>query len=147
MGVDTDIGMGIRVEHDASDHTGAPDWQLFDKTVDITPPSDNPDVLDITTNQSPNRTREYMLGAIDPGELGFSFHFQPGQGGDLVVQNMRANRRTEKLRLVFPNGAVWEFEGLLTNYVPDIPTTTQMEAQVSFKVTGSYAIDYSGVAA
>lgn len=110
------------------------------EVFDITPPSDNVDVIDATHMASPNATREYILGLNDPGECSFEMNFIPGSAADILIQGIRTARERVTCRITFPNSATWTFSGILTAYEPAVPTDDRMTATVTFKVTGSYVV-------
>lgn len=108
------------------------------EVYDITPPSDTMDVIDATHMQSPDATREFILGLRDPGECSFEMNFIPGGSGDTAIQEWRTARERRTCRITFPNSVTWTFSGLLTGYEPAAPTDDKMTATVTIKVTGSY---------
>lgn len=114
------------------------------EVTDITPPSDKIDVIDATNMDSPNGTREFIIGLNDPGECSFEMNFIPGSAGDDQIQAIRDARLPVPCRITFPNDVTWSFTGILTGYEPAVPTEDKMMASVTFKVTGSYV---TGVAA
>ncbi|GLQ36751.1 hypothetical protein GCM10007908_03710 [Rhizobium albus] len=105
----------------------------------ITPPSDTVDVIDATHMASPNRTREFIEGLIDPGEASFEMNFVPGGPGDEAIQEWKATGGRRNCQIKFGNtNVIWTFAGILTGYEPDVPTDDKMTATVTIKVTGSY---------
>lgn len=130
------IGYGSRFQ--IGDNSSPTLWADVAEVTDITPPSDSVDVVDVTHMQSPNRTREFILGLNDPGEASFTINFIPGGDGDAAIQALRGSGEVVPLRIIYPNDFAWTFEGLLTGYTPTVPTDDKMTAEVTFKVTGSY---------
>lgn len=131
------IGYGSRLAIKA---TGDSDFVELAEVYDITPPSDSVDVIDATHMQSPNATREFILGLNDPGECSFEMNFIPGSDADAKIQAVRAARERVQCQITFPNGQTWTFSGILTGYEPAAPTDDRMTATVTFKVTGSYVV-------
>lgn len=115
-------------------------WDEIAEVYDITPPSDTIDVIDATHMQSPNATREFILGLNDPGECSFEMNFIPGSNADETIQAVRNARERVKCRITWPNNVTWTFDGILTGYEPAAPTDDRMTATVTFKVTGSYIV-------
>lgn len=64
-------------------------WIELAEVFDITPPNDTVDEIDATHMQSPNRTREFIPGLIDPGEASFEMNFVPGSASDLKVAALK----------------------------------------------------------
>ncbi|HEU4986864.1 MAG TPA: phage tail tube protein [Rhizobiaceae bacterium] len=117
------------------------------EVTSITPPSDSIDVIDATHMQSPNKTREFIEGLIDPGECSFDINFVPGGAADTAIQALKGTG-VHNFRITFAPGdagsVTWDFAGILTGYEPDVPVDDKMTATVTIKVTSSYT---TGVAA
>lgn len=117
------------------------------EVTSITPPSDTIDVIDATHMQSPNKTREFVEGLIDPGECSFDINFVPGGDADTAIQALKGTG-VHNFRITFAPGdtgaVTWDFAGILTGYEPDVPVDDKMTASVTVKVTSSYT---AGVAA
>ena len=108
------------------------------EVFNLTPPSDTADIIDVTHMQSPNRTREFIEGLIDPGECSFEMNFIPGSDADDAIQAWKLAGGRKNCRITWPNGVTWTFAGILTGYEPAAPTEDKMTATVTIKVTGSY---------
>lgn len=114
------------------------------EVVNVTPPSDTVDVIDATHMASPNRTREFIEGLIDPGECSLDLNFIPGGAADDIIQAWKAAGGRKNCRITYPNDVTWTFAALLTGYEPAVPVDDKMSATLTLKVTGSYV---TGVAA
>lgn len=130
------IGYGAKFELDDGSTGG--NFVELAEVYDITPPSDNIDVIDATHMGSPNATREFIIGLNDPGECSFEMNFIPGSDADEAIQDWKAARERRDCRITFPNQVTWTFAGILTGYEPAVPTEDKMTATVTIKVTGSY---------
>jgi hypothetical protein len=108
--------------------------------LSITSPSANVDMIDVTHMQSPNRTREFISGLIDPGECSFEMNYIPDSAGDLELREILAittgATRRRQCRIRYPNGVTTTFSGELQTYEKTIPLDDKMTATVNFKVTG-----------
>lgn len=135
----TDAAIGYLSEFRLGDGASPEVFTAVAEVFSITPPSDAADVVDATHMSSPNRTREYIDGLIDPGEASFEMNFVPGGPGDDAIQTWKAAGGNKNCQIKFPNGVLWTFAGLLTGYTPTIPVDDRMTATVTIKVTGSYA--------
>ncbi|WP_406871623.1 phage tail tube protein [Aminobacter sp. P9b] len=112
-------------------------WIELAEVFDITPPNDTVDEIDATHMQSPNRTREFIPGLIDPGEASFEMNFVPGSASDLKVAALKVAGARVKCRITFPNSVAWVFSGWISSYEPAVPTDDKMTATVTWRVTGS----------
>lgn len=110
------------------------------EVTSITPPSDNIDIIDATSMDSPNATREFIVGLNDPGNCSLELNFIPGNATDVKLVQIRDARVAVFCRITYPNSVVWTFQGILVGYEPSIPTDDKMSATVTFKVTGSYVV-------
>lgn len=111
-------------------------WIDLAEVTNITPPNDKVDEIDATHMQSPNRTREYIPGLIDPGEASFEMNFIPGSASDLLIAEIKTAGERVKCRVTFPNGVAWKFSGWVSGYEPAVPTDDKMTASVTWRVTG-----------
>lgn len=140
------IGYGAKFELSTD---GGTTFEELAEVYDITPPSDSVDVIDATHMQSPDATREFILGLRDPGECSMEMNFIPGNDADTTLQAVRSARERITCRITFPTqgtevAVTWTFSAILTGYEPAMPNEDKMTATVTFKVTGSYV---AGVAA
>ena len=135
---ETDAMIGYGSTFELGNGDGPPEtFTPLAEVYDITPPSDAVDVIDTTHMQSPNATREFIIGLNDPGECSFEMNFIPGSAADEKIQTVRAARKRVTCRITFPNAVTWTFTGILTGYEPAAPNDDKMTATVTFKVTGS----------
>jgi hypothetical protein len=111
-------------------------WVELAEVYDITPPSDEVDEIDATHMQSPNRTREFIPGLIDPGEASFEMNFIPGSDSDAKIRAIKAAGERVQCRITFPNGVKWAFAGWVSGYEPAAPNDDKMTATVTWRVTG-----------
>lgn len=111
-------------------------WIPVGEVYDITPPNDTVDEIDATHMQSPNRTREFIPGLIDPGEASFEQNFIPGSASDVLIRELKGAGERVRCRITFPNGVTWKFSGWVSGYEPAVPTDDKMTATVTWRVTG-----------
>ena len=127
----------------AIQQTGDASPVVVAEVTNITPPSDQVDILDATNMASPDATREFIIGLRDPGECTLEMNFVPGGAGDTKIQAVRTARVPVTCVVTFPaiapaDAVTWPFTGTLTGYEPDMPVDDKMTAAVTWKVTGSY---------
>lgn len=100
----------------------------------ITPPSKSADIIDVTHMESPDQTREFLGGMINPGECSLEIDFDPSSATDVLLTGLDPQLKYP-CRITFRNGTVWDFTGFLTAYEPEIPVDDKMTATVTFKIT------------
>lgn len=113
-----------------------PSFVELGEIKDITPPSDTFDIIEATHMQSPNSTKEFVLGLIDPGEASMTLNWIPGGDTDDRLRTIKAAREAVQCRIEYPNGATHTFNALLTTMTPAVPVQDIMTCDVSWKVTG-----------
>jgi len=110
------------------------------EVMDLSPPSDQVDIIEVTHMLSPNRTKEFIAGLTDPGECSFDIHFLPGAGDDTVLQAKRQTATLTNYQITFPGDTTWTWAGILTGYEATVPVNDRMTATVTFKLTSSYTV-------
>lgn len=133
---DTGASIGYGTLYEAS-IDGGTTWTALAEVFNMTPPAASVDVHDATHMQSPDATREFIAGLIDPGELSLEMNFIPGSSGDVYIQARRAARVKFKSRITFPNAVKWTFNTFVTNYESAVPNDDKMTSTMTCKVTGS----------
>lgn len=109
-------------------------FEFVAEVKNFTLPSDTTEQQDVTHMQSPNKTREFIDGFTDPGELGFEMNYVPGSRSDLLM--VAAKGRRKRVRITFPNGVQVLFTGARQSYEKSAETEGAMTATASFKVSG-----------
>lgn len=135
---DASIGYGSLYEIHNGLSPGA--FVAVAEVYNLTPPSFTPDKIDATHMQSPNRTREFIPGLIDPGEAEFEMNFVPGSASDLRIQALLLSGEVLQHRITFPNAATWTYLAYVAGYVPAAPTDDRMTATVTVALSGTVAV-------
>src|SRR5262245_37610323 len=134
------LGYGCKFEI-AVDLNSPSLFSEIEEIYNITPPSNNLDQIDVTHMQSPNRTREFISGLNDPGEMSFEMNYIPGGVSDdilFILLNLPTGAtRQRTCRLSYPTGVTDTFLAELTQYEPAIPHDDKMTATRTFKVSGT----------
>lgn len=112
----------------------------IDEVITISPPTSKSDQIDVTHMQSPNRRREFIAGLTDGGEFSCEMNFVPGGNTDdflfAIINTPVGQSKRRFIRLSFPNGTTWFFQGDLTDYTIAAPVDNKMTATAVFKVSG-----------
>lgn len=127
------IGYGSLVE--MTDAANPVTWTYLGEAKSINLPADTIDQVDATHMQSPNRTREFIPGLVDPGEFSFEQNYIPGSASDVALTAAKGQQKT--IRVTFPNGRQVIFNGSLQSYEKTAPLDDVKVATVTFKVSGA----------
>lgn len=106
------------------------------EVFNITPPSFEADDVDVTHNQSPNRTRETIAGLKTPGDCSFEMNFIPGSASDVLIRGLQGTGEQRACQIEFPNAETWDFLASVKGYEVSMPTDDKMTATVSMLVSG-----------
>jgi predicted secreted protein len=106
------------------------------EVYNITPPSFEADDVDVTHNQSPNRTREVIAGLKSPGDCSFEMNFVPGSASDVLIRSLLGSGVQVDCQIEFPNAETWDFLAAVKGFEVSMPTDDKMTATVSMQVSG-----------
>lgn len=126
----------VAFENDASPQV----YVEIAEVTEVSPPNQQTDQVEATHMQSPNRTREFISGLIDPGEMSFTINWIPGNASDQRIQALKASGEYVNTKVTWPNLVTWSFLGSVTGFEPDSPIDDRMTATVTVKVSGPTTI-------
>lgn len=106
------------------------------EVTDISPPEWARDTVDFTHFGSPDKHREWKPGLSDGGELTLTYNLVPGLADDLVIATHVAGGTVDDWRILYPNGAKFDFKGFATRHGRATPMDDKMTGSVTFKVSG-----------
>lgn len=124
-----DIGHGSTAEFSVDDGLT---FVKFDRMEGIEFPNPTFDDVDVTHFESPNRTREYIAGLGDNGEVSITIQHLPGSDIDVLL---RANiGTTGQLKLTENGGTAETFEATLKGYQRNVPMDDKMVAIATLRI-------------
>src|SRR5690606_13075173 len=90
------------------------------------------DTIDVTTLDSDGGYREFIAGFKDAGEVSLEGYLELEEGkGQKDLYDLFESGGTEDFTISFPNGAKWEFKGVVTGF----STSADLEDPLSFSAT------------
>lgn len=132
------IGYGVTLA--VSDAAPAVDpINVIARVTNFTPPSGTRDIIDVTSSDSPNMTREFIAGLIDPGEASMEIIWDIGTTTDVLLSALLEERAPRTWRATFTQytpAKTITFTAFLTGFEPDAPLEDAMKASLTLKVTG-----------
>jgi len=130
---DTDTGFGVKFAR----KTGASTYTEFAEVTDITQPEETRDPVEFTHHKSPDGYKEFKPSKLtDAGELTVVYNYIPAEADDETVQAHFATKAVEDWRVIYPNGATFDFRGFVTSKQPTTPIDDRMTGSATFKLTG-----------
>ena len=99
--------------------------------------------INITNNDSPNNTKEYIPGMIEPGTYDFSIIYDSSLAS--TIEDYADATTVYYWRVTFPNGDKWVARG----YVKKVEYSGKtedgaVEGKISIKITGKPVLTASG---
>lgn len=88
------------------------------------------DTIDVTTLSSTGGYREFITGFKDAGEVSVEGYLEL-DNGQQQLHTLFESGTTEKFIIEFPNGAKWEFDGVVTGF----STSASLEDPLAFSAT------------
>lgn len=134
----TKVTIGYGTLFEIADPATPTAWTYIAEIFDVKPPAVNVAQSDATSNQSPNRSREFIPGLIDQQEMSFSMNYIPGSSSDTAI--LQSVGRKRNCRITYPNGVSVLFVGSLSTYEPDSPTEERQMASVSLTLSGGFVL-------
>ncbi|GGH24433.1 hypothetical protein SAMN05444007_103397 [Cribrihabitans marinus] len=128
-----DIGHGSTAEISVD---GGTTFISVDRMEGIEFPNPTFDDVDVTHFSSPNRTREFIAGLGDNGEVTISFQHLPGSTLDVALRAALGSNAV--LRLVENGGVAEDFDVVVKGYQRNIPMDDKMTAALTLRVGGEW---------
>lgn len=103
----------------------------------------NPQQADVeaTHFSSPGRTREYIPGLIDNGEITLGINFDAGSATDTLINSALAAPAAIEVVVTIPTKSgtaqKYTFPGVVKGYEKDIPIDDRQTATITIRVAGA----------
>jgi hypothetical protein len=103
----------------------------------------NPQQSDVEATHfaSPNRTREYIPGLIDNGEITFEINFDAGSASDLMISEAMTSGEVRDQMVSVPTSSgtnqEFTFPGIVKGYEKSVPIDDRQTATVTLRVAGA----------
>ena len=111
-------------------------YDAIAKVFGLSGPNLSRDTIEVTTQDSTNRWREYIGGLRDGGEVTFSVNFT--RAGYFILKNDFENDAAVLYKVVLPDANSTEllFSGLITELPLEAPEDDRIVVNVTVKVSG-----------
>jgi hypothetical protein len=130
------IGYGTLVQ--VGDGAEPENFTTFHEVITADPPDEQADEHEVTHFESPNRSKEFIQGLIDAGEMGFSLNWRPDLYTDhqaLVTDKAAGTKRN--YRVVLPGGMhTIEFPAFVKGMKPNLGPNDVCTMDVTLRCSG-----------
>ena len=136
------IGYGTLLERRTAVGSPTDTYQLLAERVTLTGPGLSRDAPEASNMDSPEAWKEFIPGMKDGGEIQIEGNWIPkhaSQAPDTGLLSEFSSDVFGHWRLTFPDGSPeteWEFDAILTNFEPTMPTDDKMTFSATLKITG-----------
>lgn len=110
------------------------------EVTSVSLPDEQTAEVEVTHYKSPGRTREFISGLNDAGEITIEMNFVPGSATDDLLVAAKADGQTRTMRVVVTDAAdaeMYTFPGFVRGYARSIPIDDRMTATVTIRVAGA----------
>ena len=115
-----------------------PTWTTLQHVLDVEWPMAEADEHEATAMDSPNRTKEYVAGLIDNGEVTIPLNWVPGSDTDTVLTAIQQSG--ELVQIEFTSNAVGAtpetYVGFCKRYSRTSPVNGAQQAEAGFRING-----------
>lgn len=143
-GVSIGYGTTVRVGRRSGVGGATITWTALTGLEDINFPMNETDEIEVSHMGSPNRTKEYISGLTDNGEVTITTHWVPGSAQDVLMLDLRSTGEAVLLEFTPANPApgvavedvVEVYDGFLKAYSRNAPVQEAMTAEATFRING-----------
>jgi predicted secreted protein len=129
LGYGTELLLGDGASPEAFDSIAA--------LKDFDLPTGEADQVDVTTHDSPDRTKEYISGLFETGEVGFEVLWDPAvETTHQDLFDLKATGDTRNWKVTDPDGIDYEFAAFVTALEIGHPVADAITAKITIKISG-----------
>lgn len=103
---------------------------------DIKFPQASVDEIEVTHMNSPNKTKEYISGFNDNGEVSVPMNWVIGSPTDLLLTELQESGETVELEFVYGTTLNKKYSAFVKTYDTNAPVGEALTAEATFRVSG-----------
>lgn len=120
-----------------------PTWTNLAEIQDVNLPTETADQIEVTSMSTPGRSKEFIAGRIDAGEVAISMFWEPESTTDALLSSIHASGEVVQIRFTIPSEATGEdadfvetWTGIMVGYERVAPVSEAATATATFKING-----------
>ncbi len=132
------IGYGTRAYMMAT--VGASVLTKIAEVTSVSLPNEQVAEVEVTHYESPGRTREFIPGLNDAGEITVEMNFVPGSATDAMIVAAKSDGGVRTFRIVTPaddDSQMYTFPVFVRGYERGLPLDDRMTATVTLRIAGA----------
>lgn len=110
------------------------------EVIEIGLPNPQVDDVEATHFKSPDRTKEYIAGLIENGEISLAINWVPGSTDDLAISTAQKAGEAVETVISVPTASTdqtFTFDAIIKGYEKTIPIDDRMTAALTLRVAGA----------
>lgn len=108
--------------------------------IDLGGPNRSRELIDVTSHDSPNLYREFIVGLKDGGSISGELNYKPSEVQHLGINTDFENDVLRNWTVTFRDGTVVSFAAYVESFEITSAIDQQLKASFSFKITGAVTI-------
>jgi len=134
---ETNAQLGFGTTLQRGDVGAATNFAVIGEQKDIGGPNRERNDVDATHQQSPNRTKEYIPGLSEPGEVSLDLQLNETDGVRELIEADMDSSVTRYWRVVYPSGGYYTFRGYIKSTEENSPVEDIQTTNLVVKVAGA----------
>jgi predicted secreted protein len=117
-----------------------PSYESIPWATAITMPGIQFDIVDVTTNTSPNGFREKIPGLADGGEVTFTLNYHDDETTHMLLWTLQQARELGSFQIAMPQfetNNLFDFDAYVTGLPINSPIDSQVTQDVTLTITGN----------
>jgi len=110
------------------------------EVTSVSMPNEQVAEVEVTHYESPGRTREFIPGLNDAGEITVEMNFVPGSATDAMIVTAKSDGGVRTFRIVTPaddDSQMYTFPVFVKGYERGLPIDDRMTASVTLRIAGA----------
>lgn len=110
------------------------------EVTSVTLPNEQVAEVEVTHYESPGRTREFIPGLNDAGEITVEINWVPGSDTDDLIVAAKADGKVRTMRIVTPaddTSQMYTFPGFVRGFERTAPMDDKMTATLTIRIAGA----------
>lgn len=132
-GVNIGWGAVVRIGRGAT-----PAWTVLAGVGDFDFPQMQADDIDVTSHSSPKRTKEFIAGMADNGEMALPLDYIPGNTQDVLLRVLNQTKEMIQVGITPAGTGLTEeiYAGYVRSYVRSAPVQGKSTATLTLRISG-----------
>lgn len=130
-GVNIGWGAGVRIGRGAT-----PTWTALVGIGDFDFPAAQSDKIDVTSHSSPNRTKEFIPGMTDNGDMAVPLDYIPDSDQDQLLRYLQYSGEIIQIEITPKGGTAEAYAGYVATYTRQAPVQGKSSANLVFTING-----------